>query len=44
MYSNYGIDLGLLAKIGRVYYITPSGLRFIILLELNKQILFVNSI
>jgi len=44
MYSNYGIDLGLLAKIGRVYYITPSGVRFILLLELNKSILFVNSI
>lgn len=43
MYSNYGIDLGLLAKIGRDYYITPSGIRFILLLELNKSILFVNS-
>lgn len=44
MYSNYGIDLGLLAKIERNYYITPSGIRFILLLELNKSILFVNSI
>lgn len=44
MYSNYGIDLGLLAKISRDYYITPSGIRFILLLELNKAILFVNSI
>jgi DNA-binding transcriptional ArsR family regulator len=44
MYSNYGIDLGLLAKIGRDYYITPSGIKFILLLELNKAILFVNSI
>lgn len=44
MYSNYGIDLGLLAKIGRNYYITPNGIRFILLLELNKSILFVNSI
>lgn len=44
MYSNYGIDLGLLAKVNRDYYITPSGIRFILLLELNKSILFVNSI
>ena len=44
MYSNYAIDLGLLAKIEHNYYITPSGIRFILLLELNKSILFVNSI
>lgn len=44
MYSNYGIDLGLLAKVNRDYYITPSGIKFILLLELNKSILFVNSI
>ncbi len=44
MYSNYGIDLGLVAKVDRNYYITPSGIKFILLLELNKSILFVNSI
>ncbi|MDO9547517.1 MAG: hypothetical protein Q7J65_00950 [Candidatus Marinimicrobia bacterium] len=44
MYSNYGIDLGLLAKLGREYYITPSGIKFMLLLELNKAIIFVNSI
>ncbi len=44
MYSNYSIDLGLLARIGRNFYITPSGIRFILLLELNKSILFVNSL
>jgi hypothetical protein len=44
MYSNYSIDLGLLAKVNRDYYITPSGIRFLLLLELNKSILFVNSI
>jgi hypothetical protein len=43
MYSNYSIDLGLLAKMERNYYITPAGIRFILLLELNKSILFVNS-
>ena len=44
MYSNYGIGLGLLAKVGRNYYLTPAGIRFILLLELNKAILFVNSV
>jgi hypothetical protein len=44
MYSNYAINLGLLAKVNRDYYITPSGIRFILLLELNKSILYVNSI
>ncbi len=43
MYSNYGIDLGLLAKVNRDYYITPSGIRFILLLELNKSILLINT-
>jgi hypothetical protein len=31
--SNDAIDLGLLAKISRDYYITPAGIRFILLLE-----------
>ncbi|MDR1218757.1 MAG: hypothetical protein LBK73_04010 [Treponema sp.] len=44
MYSNYAINLGLLARIGRDYYITPSGIRFILFLELNKSILLINSI
>lgn len=44
MYSNYGIDLGLLAKIGKEYYITPSGIKFMLLLELNKSLLFVDSL
>ena len=44
MYSNYSIDLGLIAKLNHDFYITPSGIRFILLLELNKSILFVNSL
>ncbi|MFH1732343.1 MAG: hypothetical protein ABIF82_11935 [Planctomycetota bacterium] len=44
MYSNYGIELGLLAKMGRTYYITPLGIRFILLLELNKSILFATCL
>ena len=44
MYSNYAINLGLLAKMGRTYYITPLGIRFVLLLELNKSILFVSHL
>jgi len=44
MYSNYSVDLGLLAKLGNNYYITPAGIKFILLLDLNKSILFVNSL
>ncbi|TAL67329.1 MAG: hypothetical protein EPN82_15255 [Bacteroidetes bacterium] len=48
MYSNYAIELGLLARFNerksKSYYITPAGIRFILLLELNKSILFVNSL
>jgi hypothetical protein len=44
MYTNYGIEIGLLAKVERNYYLTPAGIRFLLLLELNKAILFVNSI
>lgn len=43
MYSNYSVDLGLLAKMERNYYLTPAGVKFILLLELNKSILFVTS-
>ncbi len=44
MYSNYGVVLGLVAKVGRESYITPSGIKFMLLLELNKSILFANSL
>jgi len=44
MYSNYSIDLGFLAKMNKNYYITPLGIRFILLLELNKSILFVSHL
>jgi len=44
MYSNYGVTLGLLAKVGRNYYLTPAGVRFVLLLELSKSILFARSI
>ena len=44
MYSNYAKELGLLAKMDRNFYLTPHGLKFISLFELNKSIEFVNAL
>ena len=38
MYSNYAIELGLIGRIGDKFYITPDGIRFILLLQLHKTI------
>ncbi|MCI0453846.1 MAG: hypothetical protein L0Y68_02480 [Candidatus Dadabacteria bacterium] len=38
MYSNYAVDLGLLAKSGESIYITPDGFRFTIQLQLHKSL------
>ena len=44
MYSNYAIDLGLAAKMGEKFYLTPVGVRFIMLLNLHKTIKMVDSL
>ncbi|MGH9727260.1 MAG: hypothetical protein ACRD4V_01555 [Candidatus Acidiferrales bacterium] len=44
MYSNYAIDLGLLGKIGNSYFVTPSGLRFVLVLNMHKSLKFIESI
>ena len=44
MYSNYCIDLGLLGRIKRNFYLTPNGIRFILLLNLHKSIKIVDSL
>lgn len=44
MYSNYAIDLGLLGKIGNAYFVTPSGLRFVLVLNMHKSLKFIESI
>lgn len=44
MYSNYAIDLGLLGKIGDSYFVTPSGLRFVLVLNMHKSLKFIESI
>lgn len=44
MYSNYSIDLGLLGKNGNQFYLTPDGIRFILLLNLHKSIKIVDAL
>lgn len=43
MYSNYAIELGLLAKMGDNLFITPSGIGFVLLLQLYKGLRMVKS-
>ena len=42
MYSNYAAELGLLGTVGRNLYLTPDGLRFILLLQLHKSIKMID--
>lgn len=43
MYSNYAIELGLLASVGNKLLITPRGIGFILLLQLYKGIKMVKA-
>jgi len=43
-FLNFAIDLGLLGKIGQQVVITPSGFRFILMLQLHKSIEMVESL
>lgn len=43
-YLNYAIKLGLLGKIGKKIVITPSGFRFILMLQLHKSIEMVETL
>ncbi len=44
MYSNYAIELGLIGRIGNKFYITPDGVRFILLLQLHKTIKVIDAL
>ncbi len=44
MYSNYAIELGLMAKADKRYLITPDGIRFVLLLQLHKGIAMVDAV
>lgn len=44
MYSNYAVDLGLLAKTENAIYITPEGYRFTIQMQLHKSLKLVEAL
>ncbi len=43
MYSNYAVDLGLLARSGEAIYLTPEGFRFTVQMQLHKSLRMVDS-
>jgi len=44
MYSNYAVELGLLGRLGQSLYLTPDGLRFILLLNLHKSLQMIDAL
>ena len=44
MYSNYGVELGLLGRSGEALYLTPEGIRFILLLQLHKSLKMIDVV
>jgi hypothetical protein len=44
MYSNYAIDLGLMAKSGTNVYLTPDGFKFVVQLQLHKSLKLMNHL
>jgi hypothetical protein len=43
-FLNFAIDLGLMGKIGDKVFITPSGFKFILMLQLHKSIEMIDSL
>jgi hypothetical protein len=44
MYTNYAVDLGLLAKSGDTIYLTPEGFRFTIQMQMHKSLKMIDSL
>lgn len=44
MYSNYASELGLIGRIGQKFYMTPDGVRFILLLQLHKALKVLDAL
>lgn len=44
MYTNYAVDLGLLAKSGNTIYLTPEGFRFTIQMQMHKSLKMMDSL
>ena len=43
MYTNYNIDLGLIGRISNHYFVTPSGLSFVLLLNMHRSLKLIES-
>jgi hypothetical protein len=43
-YANFAVELGLLARAGDMFSLTPSGFRFILMLQLHKGIKIVDAL
>ena len=44
MYSNYAIDLGLVAKTHNNVYLTPEGFKFVIQMQLHKSLKLMDNL
>ena len=44
MYSNYAIDLGLMAKSNNNVFLTPDGFKFVVQLQLHKSLKLMNHL
>jgi len=44
MYSNYAIDLGLVAKTDNHVYLTPEGFKFVIQMQLHKSLKLMDNL
>lgn len=44
MYSNYAVDLGLLAKTEKTVYLTPEGFKFVTQMQLHKSLKLINTL
>lgn len=44
MYSNYAVDLGLLAKTEKTVYLTPGGFKFVMQMQLHKSLKLINTL
>jgi hypothetical protein len=44
MYSNYAVDLGLMAKNNNNVYLTPDGFKFVVQMQLHKSLKLMNNL
>ena len=44
VYSNFAVELGLLGKVRNNYYLTPSGFKFILYLQLHRSIKLIENL